>query len=92
MEAVCGESRFPLTGGTHFFPFYISRIVVNTWKALLVFMGLYLDKDLIVHSLYVHLEGRKTGMSMSFEYSVYLYGFGTFLETCHTPAYSHLYE
>ena len=47
------------------------HIFVHIWKSLPVFMGVYLGKDLIVHSLYVYLEGRRQGgsnlMSMSFE-------------------------
>ena len=93
MWKLCGENHVFLHSVVlNFLSLYFSNIFVNIWKSLLVFKGLYLDKDLIVHSLYVHPEGRKAGISMPFEYSEYLYCFGTFSETCHTPAYSHLYK
>ena len=44
---------------THFFP--DPPNFVQIWKALLVFMGVYPDKHLLVHSAYVHLESKTAG-------------------------------
>ena len=60
-------------------------------------MGIHVYPDKDDSSLCVcYLEGRTAGgsklMFMLFEIFSILYGFGTFSETCHTAAYSHLYK
>ena len=60
-------TSFPSPRGTQFPAHLVSIDFVHVWKALLVFMRVYLDKDLKVHSLRTERLGGSKLMSIQLE-------------------------